>query len=148
MKSDAATVADYLEELPPQSAAIVAEVRDLVNDHLPPGYDEVMRWGMITWEVPLDRYPSTYNGKPLQFAALAAQKRHLSLYLNSVAFSPGGEEAFRKEWDKTGKPLDMGRSCVRFRSTDELAGTVLARHIAAASVDVYLARYEEGRGIT
>ena len=66
-------------------------------------------------------YPDTYNGKPLMFVALAAQKRHLALYLTNVAFVQGGEEAFKAKYLETGKKLDMGRSCLRFRAADDLA---------------------------
>ncbi|NIR35130.1 MAG: DUF1801 domain-containing protein, partial [Actinobacteria bacterium] len=40
-------------------------------DNLPDGYEEAMGWGMISYEIPLSRYPDTYNGKPLAYAALA-----------------------------------------------------------------------------
>lgn len=79
VSSTAATVADYLAELPEDRRAVVSEMRDLVNALLPRGYVEAMRWGMISWEVPLAVSGPTYNGQPLSYAALAAQKNAFSL---------------------------------------------------------------------
>jgi hypothetical protein len=77
-RSSATTVEAYLAELPDDRRDTVAAVRQVVLDHLPEGYQERMNWGMISYEVPLERYPETYNGQPLMYAALAAQKRGYS----------------------------------------------------------------------
>ncbi|WP_199792400.1 DUF1801 domain-containing protein [Allosphingosinicella vermicomposti] len=82
--SEAATPEAYIAALPTERAAAIAHVRDLVNANLPDGYVEGMNWGMIVWEVPLSRYPDTYNKQPLGYAALAAQKSHYALYLNGI----------------------------------------------------------------
>jgi hypothetical protein len=103
-----------------------------------------MRWGMITYEIPLERYPITYNGQPLQFAALAAQKNYNTLYLTNVAYT-GGEEAFRKRYAAAGKKLDFGKSCLRYHSADEVALDVIAETIASSPVDDYLAGYRAAR---
>jgi hypothetical protein len=50
-----------------------------VVGNVPAGVEETMNWGMISYEIPLSRYPDTYNAKPLLFAALAAQKNNFSL---------------------------------------------------------------------
>ena len=86
--SNAMTVAAYLAGLPPAVRATVARVRRLVKHHLPGGYREAMNWGAITYEVPLRRYPTTYNGQPLCYVALAAQKGYVSLYLMGAYRSP------------------------------------------------------------
>ncbi|HEY4216463.1 MAG TPA: hypothetical protein VGM67_04965 [Gemmatimonadaceae bacterium] len=41
---------------------MIATVRAVIRQHLPPGYVETMNWGMLAYEVPLVRYPGTYNG--------------------------------------------------------------------------------------
>ena len=74
--SNASTIEEYLDELPPDRRKVLAAVRKVVLDHLPDGYEEAINWGMISYEVPLATYPNTYNGKPLMFAALAAQTGH------------------------------------------------------------------------
>lgn len=142
--SKASTVEQYLAELPDDRRADVESVRDMVLENLPEGYVETMRWGMITYEVPLDTYPDTYNGQPLMFLALAAQKRHLALYLTNVAFVPGGEERFKTRYLETGKKLDMGRSCLRFKTADDLATDLVAETIRSTSLDEFIEGYEAG----
>jgi len=145
VSSTATTVQQYLDELPEDRRSDIEDVRDMILENLPNGYVEEMRWGMITFEVPLSTYPETYNGKPLMFAALAAQKRHLSLYLTNAAFVQGGEEAFKANYLATGKKLDMGRSCVRFKKADDLAMDVIAASIRDMPVDVFIEEYEASR---
>lgn len=145
VSSKAPTVTDYLAELPPERRAVVATVRDLVNRNLPSGYVETMRWGMITWEIPLARYPVNYNGQPLSYAALAAQKNNYALYLMQAYADPVHEDQLRRAYAAAGKRLDMGKSCLRFRRLDELVEGAVAAVIASASVDDYIARYERTR---
>ena len=145
VSSKAATPEAYLAELPPERAALISHVRDLVNAHLPPGYVERMSWGMISWEVPLERYPDTYNGQPLAYAGLAAQKNHCALYLNCVYASEARTARLREAWAAQGKKLDMGKSCIRFKKRDDLAAEVLARTIASVPVDAFIAEYEASR---
>jgi uncharacterized protein YdhG (YjbR/CyaY superfamily) len=145
VSSSATSVEQYLAELSDDRRADVETVRHLVLDNLPDGYVETMRWGMITYEVPLERYPNTYNGQPLMFLALAAQKRHLALYLTNVAFVPGGEERFKSRYLETGKKLDMGRSCLRFKNADDLATDLVAETIRSTPVDEFIEGYEASR---
>jgi hypothetical protein len=142
VSSAAATVEEYLAELPPERAEVIEHVRRLVLDNLPEGVVETMNWGMISYEIPLDRYPDTYNGQPLMYAALAAQKRHFALYLYSVyAFDEVAEELARAYAD-AGVKLDVGRSCVRFTRLDQFLDEPIAAAIRAVTVDEYIERYE------
>lgn len=145
VRSNASTVEQYLKELPVDRRADVEAVRDMILANLPGGYVETMRWGMITYEVPLKTYPDTYNGEPLMYLALAAQKRYLALYLTNVAFVPGGEERFKAKYLETGKKLDMGRSCLRFKTPDDLAMGLVAQTIRSTSVDEFIKGYESGQ---
>src|SRR5919107_5809352 len=87
---------------------------------MPAGYREGVAFGMITWCVPLERYPHTYNGQPLGYVALAAQKRHYALYLMGLYADSGEAAQFRSRWEAGGRRLDMGKSCLRFRGLDDL----------------------------
>ena len=138
MKSDATTVEEYLESLPDDRRQAISRVRRLILSSLPDGYEEAMNWGMITYQVPLEIEPDTYNGKPLLYAALASHKHHMAVYLTAVYADPGGAEAFRRAYAKTGKRMDMGRSCVRFRKLDELPLELLAETIRATPVEEFL----------
>ena len=81
VKSTAKTVNEYIKSLPPERAEVIQAVRKVILENLPKGYEEVINWGMISYEIPLKTYPTTYNKKPLLTAALAAQKNYYSLQL-------------------------------------------------------------------
>ena len=143
--SKAKTVDDYLTQLPEQRRAVVSAVRDLVNRHLPPGYVEAMSWGMIAWEVPLARYPTTYNKQPLSYVALAAQKQYYALYLTLCYENSAQDVVLRNAYADAGMKLDMGKSCLRFKSLDDLLPDVIGGVIASTPVDAYIAHYEASR---
>ncbi len=143
--SKAATPEAYIAELPPERRELVERIRDIVNANLPDGYVERMSWGMIGWELPLERYPDTYNGQPLVYAALAAQKSHTALYLNCAYASQERTRRMTETWAAAGKKLDMGKSCLRFKRADQLAEDVLAETIRSVPVDEFIREYEAGR---
>ena len=145
VSSKAATPEAYLDELPPDRRAAIAHVRDLVNANLPPGYEETMAWGMISWQVPLATCPDTYNGQPLLFAALAAQKNHNALYLPCVQASEERTRRLKQANAERGRKLDMGKSCLRFRRVEELAEDVLAEAISSVPVEQLIADYRAAR---
>jgi hypothetical protein len=142
VSSKARAVDDYLAELPPDRRAVVAAVRDHVNAHMPPGYVEAMACGMIGWGVPLSRYPVTYNGEPLGYVGLAAQKNNYSLYLMGCYMNPADSAALKAAYAKAGRKLDMGKSCLRFKSLDGLLLEEIGRLVAATPVETFIARYE------
>jgi hypothetical protein len=146
--SDAGTVDEYLAQLPDERRATVAAVRDLVNEHLPPGYEETVQYGMISWVVPLERSGPTYNGQPLAYVSLANQKQKVSLYLMGVygASGSGHEERFRAAYEAAaGRKPDMGKSCVRFKALADLPLDVIADEVARVPVDDFVERYEASR---
>ena len=101
---------------------------------------------MITYCVPLERYPHTYNEKPLGVAALAAQKNYYALYLNSVYQDERLATRLRDACAKAGKKLDMGKSCIRFRKLDDLPLDAIGDIVASVPVDDFIAQYERARG--
>jgi uncharacterized protein YdhG (YjbR/CyaY superfamily) len=144
-QSKATTVEEYLAELPGDRRAVIAAVRAVLQSHLPEGYREGINWGMIVYQVPLKRYPNTYNKQPLVYACLAAQKNHYALYLNCVDAGSERGQRLQAEFTKAGKKLDMGKSCIRFRTIDDLPLDVIGRVIAETPINEYIARYEASR---
>ena len=120
MQSDAKTPEEYLTELEPARREAISAVRTVILDNLPDGYDEVMQYGMISYIVPLSVIPDTYNGQPLMYIALASQKQYMSLYLTTVYADPSLSDWFKQRYLATGKKLNMGKSCVRFRKLENL----------------------------
>ena len=144
--SAASTPEEYLDELDPERRPIIEAVREVILANLPEGYEEVMAWGMITYEVPLATFGDTYNGKPLSFAAIAAQKRHNAVYLMALYSDSDEDRAFREQWaPPSGKKLDMGKSCVRFTKLDDVDLDLIGRTIAATPVPTFLATYERAQ---
>lgn len=141
----AGTVQAYLDGLDPARRAVVEQVRDLVSAAMPDGYQETLAFGMITWSVPLERFPDTYNGQPLGYVALAAQKRHFSLYLLGLYSSAEREQAFRQRWTAEGRRLDMGKACLRFRRVEDLDLALLSEVVASTGVEDYLELYASAR---
>lgn len=146
-RSIARTVSEYLKELPSDRRKILAAVRAVIRKRLPAGYVETMNWGMICYEVPLSRYPTTYNGQPLAFAALASQKNYCSLYLSCVYQDSAQLDQLKAAFVRSGKRLDMGKSCIRFRTAGDLPLDAIGRIIAGTSVAAFIQTYEVARAL-
>ncbi|HUV15856.1 MAG TPA: DUF1801 domain-containing protein [Pelolinea sp.] len=131
MQSDAKSIDQYVNELPTERQESLKKVRKVILDHLPEGYEEVMNWGMITYQVPLEVYPDTYNKKPLMYAALASQKNHMAVYLSAIYTDEQKREEFEEEYRATGKRFDVGKSCVRFRKLEDLPLDLIGKAIAS-----------------
>lgn len=145
MQSKATTVKEYLAELPPDRRAALEAVRKVILDNLDEGFVERMSYGMIGYAVPHSLYPAGYHcdpKQPLPFAGLASQKGHMSLYLMCIYNSSGEAAEFQSEWAKTGKKLDMGKACIRFKKVDDLALDLIGRVIKRMTVKKYIGYYE------
>jgi hypothetical protein len=139
------TVEAYLASLPDDRRAAVSAVREVLVAHVPPGFEECMSFGMISYVVPLSRYPKTYNRQPLMLAGLVSQKTGLSLHLLNLYMDPSSEEWFVSAWKATGRKLDMGKGCVRFKSLQDLSLELIGEAIGRVSVEDFIARYEASR---
>ncbi len=130
MRSEAGSVEEYLAELEEGRRAAISAVRAVILENLPARYEETMQFGMISYVVPLSVVPETYNGQPLMYIALASQKQYMSLYLTRVYGDAALAAWFRQRYLATGKKLNMGKSCVRFRKLEnlplDLVGEVVA----------------------
>ena len=145
MQSQAASVEEYLNELPEERRAAIARVRQVIREHLPKGVEEGMQYGMIGYFVPHKVYPAGYHcdpKQPLPFAALASQKNHMAVYLCSLYQRPEDEQWVRGEFARHGKRLDMGKSCIRFKKLEDLPLGVIGEAIARYSAAAFIAQYE------
>jgi len=144
-QSKAANVAAYLDELAPARRADLEVVRQTILSNLPSGYEEAMNWGMISYQLPLAIYPDTYNGQPLMYAALASQKHHMSVYLTGIYADDEDRQRFEESYKATGKRMDIGKSCVRFRKLDDLPLDLIGKSIAALPPERFIQVYEQAR---
>jgi hypothetical protein len=143
------TPGEYLRKLDPERRKVLSAVRKVVNANLPKGYVEGVDFGAITWAVPLKMFPDTYNGHPLCCAALAAQKNYNSLYLMAAYGNPKQAAALRDGFKQHGLKLDMGKSCVRFKTLEDLPldviGSVIASLPPQALIDAHQAVHGKKR---
>ncbi len=135
----------YLAELPADRRQEIAAVRALILAHLPAGYEERMRWGMLSYEIPLRTYPVTYNGQPLSYVGLAAQKQKNSLYLMGVYADPTALQSLLEAYAREGLKADMGKSCLRFRKAQDLPLETIGELIASLPPEKFIAVYEKSR---
>lgn len=145
MKSSAATPDAYVKSLPEERRRAIAAVRQVILENLPEGYEETVDFGMLVYVVPLRRFPDTYNGRPLGIVALASQKQYMSLYLMCVYGDPKTRAWFEAEFRKAGKKLDIGKSCVRFRTIEDLPLEVIGQAVARVPMKKFLDIYRKSR---
>lgn len=148
MQSKAPTVQAYLRSLPADRRTAISAVRDVIIKNLDPAYEEGMQYGMIGYYVPHRVYPKGYHcdpKQPLPFASLASQKNYMSLYLMSVYCGcvdgdPASRHAqwFREAWAKTGKKLDMGKACIRFKKLEDLPLELIGEAIRRVPASEYI----------
>jgi Domain of unknown function (DU1801) len=148
VKSQAPTVAAYLKELPPERRQIVEAIRKVIRRRLPKGYEEAMNWGVIAYQVPFKKFADTYNGQPLCYAGLAAQKNNYSLYLMCVYGHQEFQSRLHEAAKQLGKKLDMGKACIRFNRVEDLPLEAIGDIIASVPVDQFISIYKQSRQIS
>lgn len=144
MTSNATTVESYLAELPADRCAALNAVRDVIRKNLDPRIEEGMQYGMIGYYVPKLIYPSGYHCDPKQclpYGGLASQKNYMSLYLMCY-YSPEQQDWLVSEWAKTGKKLDMGKACIRFKKLEDMPLELIGEAIRRITLDRYLEAYQ------
>jgi hypothetical protein len=147
VSSQATTVKQYIAELDPKHAIVIEQVRQLVNKNLPKGYEEVMQYGMISWVIPLKVFPNTYNKQPLASVSLARQKHYFALYLNCLYMNTDMLKQFEQEYSLSGKKLDMGKSCLRFKKFEDLNIDSIAQYVSHVSVAHLIDYYQKSREV-
>ena len=146
MQSKAKNVEDYLAELPEDRRVAISSVRDAILKNLPEGFEEGMQYGMIGYYVPHSLYPDGYHcnpKQPLPFTHLASQKNYMSLYLMCICGDETLRDWFVAEWEKTGLQLNMGKSCVRFKTLEDIPLKLIGQAIRKVSVKQFVNSYEK-----
>jgi len=146
MQSKAITVKDYLKELPAEKKAAFEELRDTINKNIPKGFEEQMSYGMIGYVVPHTLYSKGYHCDPklpLPFVAIASQKNFIALYHMGIYANPTLLKWFVDEYPKHSKgKLDMGKSCIRFKKTDDIPFKLIKELIKKMTTKEWIELYE------
>lgn len=145
VSSAATTVKDYLAELPEEKLKTVAAVRSALRENMPKGYVEQMQYGMITYAVPFKHFADTYNGQPLGYVSIAAQKNHFAVYLMGIYGDEKLRKWFEAEYKKSGKRMDIAKACVRFKRLEDLPLELVGEAVSKMPMDDFVALYEKAR---
>ena len=146
MQSKATTVEQYLTELTNERREAIEAIRKVILKNLPKGYEEGMQWGIPSYFVPLSAYPAGYNCQPdqsLPFVGLASQKNHMAFYGFCIYMDETLKNRFVEDWKKTGKKLDMGKSCVRFKKLEDVPLKVIGDAVKRVPMKKYIKQYED-----
>jgi len=144
MKIAATSVQDYLSKLPEDRRAAIQIVRETILANLDKDYEEGLQYGMIGYYVPHRIFPAGYHcdpKQPLPFAGLASQKNYMSVYLMCIYGNTENGRWFQQAWAKSGKKIDMGKSCIRFTRVEDLALDVIGEAIRRVPARKYIEHY-------
>lgn len=137
----------YIAQLPAERQEVISKLRKTILDHLPTGFEEQMSYGMLGYVVPHSLYPDGYHCNPklpLPFINLASQKNFVALYHSGIYANPELYDWFVAEYPKHCKrKLDMGKSCIRFKSMTDIPYELIAELSTKMSVDDWIALYEK-----
>jgi len=139
----------YLDKLPADRREAISAVRDVINKNLPKGYEEGIQYNMIGWFVPHSIYPPGYHcnpKEPLPFVSLASQKNHMAVYMFCLYMDPAEIERFEARWNESGKKLDMGKSCVRFKNLEGVCLEAIGEAVKRMPVKKFVEQYESQYG--
>ena len=146
MQSKAKTVDEYVASLPEDRREAIGALRAVILKNLPKGYEEGMQWGMPSYFVPHSAYPAGYHcqpDQPLPFVSLASQKNHMAFYGFCIYMDEELKIRFVEAWKKTGKKLDMGKSCVRFKKLEDVPLKVIGDAVKRVPMKKFIKQYEE-----
>lgn len=149
MQSTALTTQEYIDSLPEERKEPMNKLRKIILDNLPVGFSEEMSYGMIGYVVPHSIYPAGYHCDPklpLPFINIASQKNFIALYHMGIYLNKSMYDWFLSEYPKHSKAkLDMGKSCIRFKKTDQIPFQLIAELVRKMSVKDWIEIYESMR---
>ena len=146
MQSKAKSVEEYMAALPEDRLEAITAIREVILKNLHKGYEEGMQWGMPSYFVPLSAYPAGYNCQPdqaLPFVGFASQKNHMAIYGFCIYMDEELKNRFVADWKKSGKKLDMGKSCVRFKKLEDVPLKVIGDAVKRVPMKKYIKQYEK-----
>ena len=146
MQSQAATVDQYLKEIPRERQPYMNKLRQVILENIPAGFEEQMLYGMIGYVVPHSMFPAGYHVNPelpLPFVNIASQKNFIGLYHMGIYANPELLDWFVAEYPKHCKrKLGMGKSCIRFKKMEDIPFDLIAELIKKMTVEQWVEIYQ------
>ena len=147
MQIKASNPEEYIGQLPLDRQAAISQLRAVILQNLPKGFEETMSYGMIGYVVPHSLYPAGYHCDPklpLPFMSIASQKSHIGFYHMGLYADEQLLQWFVDEFPKhSSRKLDMGKSCLRFKNPEHIPFTLLGELVGKMKPDDWIARYEK-----
>ena len=146
MNYKANSVEDYIDQLPEDRKEPLKKVRLVLLKNLPKGYEEGINYNMIGYYIPHSIYPNGYHCDPklpLPFINLASQKNSINLYHSGIYAKKELLDWFVAEYpDYSKRKLDMGKSCIRFKYTNEIPYELIGELAKKMTVAEWIQIYE------
>lgn len=147
MQSAAQSPEDYMKELPEDRVTAMQQLRSTIKDNLPKGFKEGMSYGMLTYVVPFELYPSGYHcakDQELPFISIASQKNSINIYHMGIYADENLLNWFVSEFPNHSKTkLDMGKSCIRFKKPESIPFALIADLCKKMTPEQWIALYEK-----
>lgn len=147
MTSDAITPDEYISGLTEDRKTVITQVRKVINENIPKGFEECMNYGMIGWVLPHSIYPEGYHcdpDQPLPFMNLASQKRHIAVYHMGIYADADLMSWFVNEYPKhISTKLNMGKSCIRFTNTKKIPYRLIGELAGKMTPEDWVKKYED-----
>ena len=139
------TVQDYLDSVAEDKKESFVKLQQTIQKNLPKGFEETIIYSMIGYVVPLKTYPEGYHCDPklpLPFINIAAQKNFIAIYHMGIYADEELLNWFVNEYPKHAKTkLDMGKSCIRFKKTNDIPFDLIGELMTKMSVEQWINLY-------
>jgi hypothetical protein len=146
MQSKAQTVDQYIDELPEDRKKAMAELRRVIKENIPKGFQEGMGYGMAGYVVPHSKYPAGYHCDPklpLPFLSFASQKNFIAIYHMGIYADSNLLKWFTESHAKaSAKKLDMGKSCLRYKKIEDIPYKLIGELVSKITPDEWIEMYE------
>ena len=147
MQYQAASIDDYLSQIPEERQAPMNQLWQTIKDNIAEGFEAKLSYKMPGFVVPKSLYPAGYHCDtklPLPFLSIASQKNFIGFYHMGIYANPDLLNWFVEEYPKHCKrKLDMGKSCIRFKKMDDIPYELIGQLVSKMSAEEWIAIYEE-----
>lgn len=147
MSTVAATIREYIAQLPDERKLVIQSLQKAIKDNLPQGFEETMSYGMIGYVVPHSLYAAGYHCSPhlpLPFLSIASQKNFVSIYHMGIYADAALMDWFVAAYPKYCKQkLDIGKSCIRFKKMEDVPYALIGELAAKMSPQQWIRLYEK-----
>lgn len=131
----------YIEACPKELKPLIETLRTTILEACPDGFEETFQYHMIGYVIPFETYPDGYHANPKEpfpLMHLGYQKHHVALYYMGF-YRHDVRTWFVDSYTKQfGQKPDLGKSCLRFKKSDQLSTDLLKTLLSKVDLETYL----------